>query len=207
MARIVSRKRCLKRTARMLHKKATTKRQHQKVVGKASKACSRKMRMRKTRKPIARKTSVRRQGRRAVVTPPQGPVSQAPPAIMPPQGPVDEVDSLNQLSVPGPFKIPGMSVQIPQRQGALYSYDWFMTQFSEAARRVAGVKDECQADALARELRLQSRNLMRENNGDRVVYESDPRRTNMIDAFDAVLERCGEGPGVPVGAMNARNEV
>jgi hypothetical protein len=55
MARVVSRKSCMKRVSRRLHKRATTKRQHQKVIGKASKACSRKMRVRRAGKKVSRK--------------------------------------------------------------------------------------------------------------------------------------------------------
>lgn len=54
MARTVSkraRKMCLRRTAKALHKKAKTRRQHQLVLGKASKKCAKKriMRMKKRR--------------------------------------------------------------------------------------------------------------------------------------------------------------
>jgi len=59
MARVVSkrgRKTCLRRVAKALHKKAKTRRQHQKVVGKASKQCAKKRVMKGRRRAGARKS-------------------------------------------------------------------------------------------------------------------------------------------------------
>ena len=56
MARVVSkrgRKTCLRRVAKALHKKAKTRRQHQKVVGKASKQCAKKRVMKGRRRRVA----------------------------------------------------------------------------------------------------------------------------------------------------------
>ena len=56
MARVVSkrgRKSCLRRVAKALHKKAKTRRQHQKVVGKASKQCAKKRVMKGRRRRVA----------------------------------------------------------------------------------------------------------------------------------------------------------
>ena len=58
MARVVSkrgRKSCIRRVAKALHKKAKTLRQHQKVVGKASKRCAKKRVMKGRRRTGARK--------------------------------------------------------------------------------------------------------------------------------------------------------
>jgi uncharacterized protein YjbK len=55
MARVVSRKACIKKTARTLHKRARTLKQHKKVVGKASKACSKRMRMKRAGKKMTMK--------------------------------------------------------------------------------------------------------------------------------------------------------
>jgi len=55
MARVVSkraRKTCLRRVAKALHKKASTRRQHQKVVGKASKRCAKKRVMKGRRRRV-----------------------------------------------------------------------------------------------------------------------------------------------------------
>jgi hypothetical protein len=261
MARVASRKNCMKKVSRRLHKKATTKRQHQKVIGKASKTCSRKMRVRRAGKKGVRKTSRRKNVRRQ----PQPRLSISPSEVsihsQSPQTPIgspDDVyafwldlytryfegvscqnvvneandmrDGLNDLIMRGgipeqqidafteavvnrinvcdrgvrpgsvylanpplaasPVQAPASPAQIVE-----YSYEWYLQQFEQAAARVAGVQGECTPSALTRALRSESRNLLIDlNNEDRAAYEIDPRRQNMIRAYNEVLGRCENDP-------------
>jgi DNA-binding helix-hairpin-helix protein with protein kinase domain len=83
----------------------------------------------------------------------------------------------------------------PVAQNSEYSYEWYLQQFEEASARVAGVQGECTPSALSRALRSESRNLLVDlNNEDRAAYEADPRRQNMIRAYNEVLGRCEADP-------------
>lgn len=162
MARVASRKSCMKKVSRTLHKKATTKRQRKQIIGKASKACSRKMRVRRAGKKTVRKVIRKKSVRKVVPRQTPSPVPMSPPTPA-------QIDD--------------------------YSYDGYLQRFEEAAARVAGVQGECTPNALTRALRSESRNLLIDlNNEDRAAYEADPRRQNMIRAYEVVLGRCEADP-------------
>ena len=200
MARALSRKQCLKKTAKALHRKAKTRRQHQKVVGKASKACSRKMRLKKGRKTSARKTRARRQVRK-VRQPSPSPSPIPAPAPFP-----------SNMTTSFPFRDP-MTPPLPQSQisgpsesatGSLlsrtpepapieeYDYRWFLNVFRQAAGLAPGGNPrECNTGSLTRALRSESRNLLvGVHNENREAYEDDDRRYNMLRAYDQVLDEC-----------------
>jgi hypothetical protein len=255
MARVASRKNCMKKVARRLHKKATTKRQHQKVIGKASKACSRKMRVRRAGKKGVRKTSRRKNVRRQ----PQPRPSSSPSISIHTQSPQslsrspteiyafwfdlytryfdtiscenvsteandlrEGLDELNvrggiseqqiiafnnavwnrinacdrsvNISNPPPTASPVQALPSPPQNNE-YSYEWYLQKFEQAAARVAGVQDECVPSALSRAFRSESRNLLIDlNNEDRAAYEIDPKRQNMLRAYNEVLGRCEYEP-------------
>lgn len=262
MARVASRKSCMKKVSRTLHKKATTKRQRKQIIGKASKACSRKMRVRRAGKKTVRKV-IRKKSVRKVVprqsprqsprqTPRQTPRQSPSPAPMSPPTPSihtqvpppsadlftfwsdvyktyfnslpceniiersdrerDELYAvmINNGGVPDEqedafedalmtrledCRAINRASQVSPAQIVEYSYEWYLQQFEEAAARVAGVQGECTPNALTRALRSESRNLLIGlNNEDRAAYEADPRRQNMIRAYEVVLGRCEADP-------------
>jgi hypothetical protein len=203
MARVASRKNCMKKVSRRLHKKATTKRQRKQVIGKASKACSRKMRVRRAGKKGVRKTSRRQALRQApALVQPQG--SLAPQIGYPIFGNLSSAGSIQPSPVasidlanppPAPLQLsPAQASRSPARIDD-YSYVGYLQRFEQAAARVAGGQVKCTPSALERALRSESRNLLVGlNNEDRAAYEIDPRRQNMIRAYNEVLGRCDADP-------------
>jgi len=249
MARVASRRNCMKKVSRALHRKATTKRQRQRVIGKASKACSRKMRIRRagknnSRKPRRRQASVKRNAKR--VSPTQSPsnsqnfnfwlnvyktrfaqmdcddfrqqnetlVEQMNDKIMKGGVSDEEVDAFTtarldrwtecspppQASPVGsppiaPWSQPSSPTNTPTNNTPInpspYSYEWYLKEFQDSAKPVDGAQEECSPEALARGLRSESRNLLiGEHNGNTAFYQADPRRDNMIRAYNAVVAEC-----------------
>lgn len=210
MARALSRKQCLKKTAKALHRKAKTRRQHQKVVGKASKACSRKMRLKKGRKTSARKTRVRRQVRQPTPTPasfsvptPTQTTRQPTPRQPTPSIPIGTPQPIPML-IQSPVNLSMMNSPEGSATGSLlsrtpeaapieeYSYGWFLNVFRQAAGLAPGGNPrECNTGSLTRALRSESRNLLvGVHNENREAYEDDDRRYNMLRAYDQVLDEC-----------------
>ena len=218
MARALSRKQCLKKTAKALHRKAKTRRQHQKVVGKASKACSRKMRLKKGRKTSARKTRARRQVKKvrkptptpaSFSVPNPAPTPRQPTTIQPPpsisigtpqsvpvikQSPVNLSisNSSNGSATESTFYRTPLSGTPEPAPIEEYSYGWFLNVFRQAAGLVPGGNPrECNTGSLTRALRSESRNLLvGVHNENREAYEDDDRRYNMLRAYDQVLDEC-----------------
>jgi hypothetical protein len=250
MARVASRKSCMKKVSRTLHKKATTKRQRKQIIGKASKACSRKMRVRRAGKKAVRKV-IRKKSVRKVVprqpprqSPPPAPMTPPTPSIhtqVPPPSsdlftfwsdvyktyfnslPCENIIERSDRERDELYAVMISNGGVPDEQedafeDALmtrledcrainrasppalaqiddYSYEGYLQRFEEAAARVAGVQGECTPNALTRALRSESRNLLIDlNNEDRAAYEADPRRQNMIRAYEVVLGRCEADP-------------